>query len=755
MRRVLSKVSGVIVAGALAVSMLPIAALGSDGDGNVEQKAGVDAQEPVPLVPSEKEDINGGVDDLPSADIGSDDAKEEESPLPDEESPDMQEESSEADDMQAVEPVEEDESEAEELEALAPEDNVTAFVTRLYRYVLNRNPDAGGLAVQVEALRSGTSAADIAWGFFGSSEFGRRNLTNDQKIDIAYLAMFDRSPDGGGKAIYKAMLDAGMGIRTVIAAFSQSAEYRALCAKWGVTPGVLVVVENRDMNPNATAFVQRLYQKVLGRSADMGGLNTHTGSLLSGKSAADVAWAFFGSPEFAGRNLSNAQRVDIAYLAMFDRNPDGGGKANFKAKLDLGMSMRAVISDFSNSAEYRALCARWGVTPGSLGVVEPRDRNQNVTAFVQRLYRKVLGRSADTGGLNAQAGVLLSSGSAAAVAWAFLGSPEFESRNLSNEQKIEMAYQAMFDRSADASGMATFKAKLDLGMSLRAVLADFSRSAEYRALCDKWGVVAGTLNVAENRDRNQNYTDFVQRFYQKVLGRTADAGGLNTYTGLLLSGGDATELSWIFFSSQEFKNRNLSNEGIVNVAYQAMLNRDPDPDGKAEWTRKLNEGMSLRSFISGFASSEEFRLLCKKYGIEPDRYWSMDSRADRLYSPTGWLIAVDTNKCLVSVYNGSQGDWHAVNRFECAPGKASTPSRKGVFSVGIKGYVFGSGYSCYYYTQYSGDYLFHSILYDPGTFNVQDAAMGYPASHGCIRLWLENAIYIYYNVPYGSTVVVF
>ena len=36
------------------------------------------------------------------------------------------------------------------------------------------------------------------------------------------------------------------------------------------------------------------------------------------------------------------------------------------------------------------------------------------------------------------------------------------------------------------------------------------------------------------------------------------------------------------------------------------------------------------------------------------------------------------------------------------------------FKVGAKGYSFGQnhGYICYYYTQFLGNYLFHSILYN-------------------------------------------
>ena len=747
MRRVLLKMLSVLTAAALAASMMPIVAFGVAPDADSSQDVVIDGTDEIPSVP-DNEDSDFDLDD----------------PVLKDEDPELDEsvgesasvkENDDSSNPNPDEPLDPDAIELEALEVSQPDDNITAFVKRLYQYVLGRNADVAGLKTHTDALRSGTSAANLAWAFFGSPEFQKRGLTDDQRLDTAYLAMFDRAADPSGKQTYGAMLKTGMSMMAVISAFSNSPEYRALCARWGIAPGVLNVVENRDKNQNATAFVQRLYQKVLGRTADTGGLNVHTGSLLSGGSAAGVAWAFFGSPEFQGRGLTDDQRLDTAYLAMFDRAADPSGKQTYGAMLKTGMSMMAVISAFSNSPEYRALCARWGIAPGVLNVVENRDKNQNATAFVQRLYQKVLGRSADVGGLNTHTGALASTGSAARVAWSFFGSSEFENRNLTNEQKVELVYQAMFDRGADSEGMATYRGMLDKGMSLMAVVSAFSRSDEYRALCSKWSIPAGVLVVSESRDRNQNITAFVQRLYQKVLGRPADVDGLNAHTGYLLTGGDASNLAWAFFSAPEFMNRNLSNEAKVEIAYQAMLDRNPDPQGKADWVAKLNGGESLRSIISGFAGSNEFRKLCEEYGIAADEYWTMDSRATNLSSRTNWLIAVDTNRCLVTVYNGSRGNWNPVRRFACSPGKPSTPSRKGVFTVGIKGYVFGSGYSCYYYTQYSGDYLFHSILYDPGTFSVQDGTMGRPVSHGCIRLWIENAKYIYDNVPSGSTVLVF
>ncbi|WP_156908397.1 L,D-transpeptidase, partial [Atopobium fossor] len=136
------------------------------------------------------------------------------------------------------------------------------------------------------------------------------------------------------------------------------------------------------------------------------------------------------------------------------------------------------------------------------------------------------------------------------------------------------------------------------------------------------------------------------------------------------------------------------------------------------------------------------------------QYYDMFTYAQGYSSSTNYLILVDTSGCRVAVYYGSYNNWSPVREFICSPGKPSTPTVKGQFTVQSKGYVFGRGYSCYYYTQFYGDYLFHSILYYPGTFRVQDGRLGQHLSHGCIRLAIGNAKWIYDTVPRGSKVVV-
>ena len=136
-------------------------------------------------------------------------------------------------------------------------------------------------------------------------------------------------------------------------------------------------------------------------------------------------------------------------------------------------------------------------------------------------------------------------------------------------------------------------------------------------------------------------------------------------------------------------------------------------------------------------------------------YDSMTSRASGYSSATNYLILVDTANCRVAIYQGSVNNWNNIHYYSCAPGKASTPTVKGEFTVGIRGYYFDSGSSrCFWYTQFKGNYLFHSTLYNKnGT--IQDNRTGIPLSHGCVRLEIQYAKWIYDNIPSGTKVVVY
>lgn len=134
------------------------------------------------------------------------------------------------------------------------------------------------------------------------------------------------------------------------------------------------------------------------------------------------------------------------------------------------------------------------------------------------------------------------------------------------------------------------------------------------------------------------------------------------------------------------------------------------------------------------------------------------NRANKLSSSTKWLILVDTTLNYTAIFYGSKGNWELEKYWICTTGHPKQPTVKGTFRVGAKGLHFGEakGYTCWYYTQFFGNYLFHSILYDPySKVSVQDGRLGINTSAGCVRLEIDNAKWLQDNIPRGTKVVVY
>ena len=165
-------------------------------------------------------------------------------------------------------------------------------------------------------------------------------------------------------------------------------------------------------------------------------------------------------------------------------------------------------------------------------------------------------------------------------------------------------------------------------------------------------------------------------------------------------------------------------------------------------------GANAQLYEANRTQAQAFTLKPTTY--QPDTVRSrMESKAQGYSSSTNWLIMVDTTSNYLGVFRGSRGNWKVDKYWICSTGKKSTPTVLGQFTVTGKGYSFGHGYTCYYYTQFYGDYLIHSVKYYQGTFRVLDGRMGVNISEGCVRLPLDRAKWIYDTIPYGTKVVTY
>jgi len=103
------------------------------------------------------------------------------------------------------------------------------------------------------------------------------------------------------------------------------------------------------------AQVYRLYQAAFDRKPDAGGLGFHISSVEdSGLTLTQIAQNFINSPEFAslyGSNPTDEQFVTRLYQNVLHRAPDAGGLAWHLGNLRGGMARRDVLAFFSESPE--------------------------------------------------------------------------------------------------------------------------------------------------------------------------------------------------------------------------------------------------------------------------------------------------------------------------------------------------------------------------------------------------------------------
>lgn len=181
-------------------------------------------------------------------------------------------------------------------------------------------------------------------------------------------------------------------------------------------------------------------------------------------------------------------------------------------------------------------------------------------------------------------------------------------------------------------------------------------------------------------------------------------------------------------------------------------------NGQAAGTSKIGyrmEALQIRLVSKDAAAPGANDRYYTESRVNPGPDPGMIALANMHSSPTRYIVMVDRSAHTVGVYQGGKGFWSNVHYWQCADGAPGTPTVTGVFSVGIRGYYFNSGaYRCFWFTQFYGDYLFHSVTCWPNGA-IADGRVGMALSHGCVRLEMDNAKWIYDNIPAGTTVVVY
>ena len=193
-------------------------------------------------------------------------------------------------------------------------------------------------------------------------------------------------------------------------------------------------------------------------------------------------------------------------------------------------------------------------------------------------------------------------------------------------------------------------------------------------------------------------------------------------------------------------------------------------NGDGSFTTYTYDATGTSYTVKGLVSGRAYRMLVQAY---VDGQWSPFSSIDLVSvtpygvnvpegqqmmtdianngfsSSTSYLILVNLSRHEVGVFVGGYNNWKCDKFWSCVTGAPSTPTITGTYSTtGFKRTNLTTDTRARWATQINGGYFFHSIL-------NSDSELGTSASHGCIRLSVDNAKWIYDNIFSGTKVFIY
>ena len=497
--------------------------------------------------------------------------------------------------------------------------NPTEYVTGLYKNVLNRDPDVGGLQNWVQSLQQNVNTPQtVRESFLASPE----NTVQD-----LYSVLLKRSTLDPGSAGWVNALQSGeMTPAQIREAIMQSEEYRGLTGQKGDTaqdaagqaknvfqfpdkpssssrmmPLVYKPPAYKDYGATTSAYRVayglenlpegfRSYSPTLPNktqavdadgnpiiSSKYGDVGTsdlydaalkkllgNTGGKTDNKGTGGTGGTSGGGGGTGG--LSYADDIANLYRTYLGRDPEAGAISNWDAQIKSGqMSFADVLNQIKSSPEGQ----------------------------VNQAYVNLLGRRPEEGALMPWV-EQLTSGSLSPQQFqqAITSSPEYVSNQIAN------AYKTYLNRAPDSSEVSAWAANvLGGGMSLPDVIGYISGSPEARGF-NTGGAVKSYADGGLAESELTDYENLVRAAYKGFLRREPDEGGFYNWVGALESGAISPQ----DFESQ-FKSAGYEDD-VIN-AYQKYLNRLPESEEVGAWINTLDAGMPLYEFIQSVQRSPE------------------------------------------------------------------------------------------------------------------------------------------------------
>jgi Ca2+-binding RTX toxin-like protein/pimeloyl-ACP methyl ester carboxylesterase len=371
------------------------------------------------------------------------------------------------------------------------------------------------------------------------------------------------------------------------------------------------------------SLITNLYQDVLGRSPDAGGLQGWIDALGRNFTLPQIRNAFGHSEEAKGK-------VSGIYRAVLGREPDVGGLQGYLDALGRDWSLAQARFSIGHSEEakgkisgiYRAVLGREPDVGGLQGYLDALGRDwslaqarfsighsEEAKGKISGIYRAVLGREPDAGGLQSYLDALGRDWSLAQARFSIGHSEEAKG-------KVSGIYRDVLGREPDVGGLQGY---LD-------------------ALGRDWSLAQARFSIGHSEEAKGK----VSGIYRDVLGREPDTGGLQGYLDAL--GRDwslaqvrssiiNSDVRLITFNNGQGKLTFTANDFVGTV----------DPNDFYRFT--LNQRSNFNLTLDGLSEDANVELLNSSGGsITTSNYWGT--------TPDSITRTLDAGIYYIRVYQG-------------------------------------------------------------------------------------------------------
>ncbi len=498
------------------------------------------------------------------------------------------------------------------------EENVRKYVENLYKTILGRECSYDESSMWTEALCNNTlTAADAIWSFISSEEYITKNTSNESYIKMLYSALFERIPSSDEINIWTQVFDNYHSRKYVYQQFVSSKEFETKCDKYGITEGDITLSENEEYENNTVWFIVRAYRDILGRECSNDEIaNNYNAITTQNIGCAEIAMAFTFSDEYTNKNTDNSEYVRMLYKSLLNREASSDEINMWVSGLNDGYSRKYIFSQFASSQEYIQRCEQYGLNAGNISIDGNDKYADSRNLYIVQLYNDVLGRECNDSERKYYYDKLNSGTGWSEILYELIFGTEYSNKKAGNAEYVSMLYKAVMNREASESEIELWVDGLDGYYSRKYTFSQFVSSEEFVAKCSQRQLTTGTVSVSDDEKYSDSIAKFISELYSKVLRREcSNVERRNWHDGMKNSGQGCAEIAYYFVFSDEYTSRNVDNASYIKMLYITLLDRESTDDEVAGWSSVLEAGYSREYIYQQFTLSDEFKVLCDRYGL--------------------------------------------------------------------------------------------------------------------------------------------